>query len=612
MSDNLLQLLNIEKSYGSKILFRQANVAINRGEHIGVIGPNGAGKTTLFKIINQNENLDAGEVIYSNQVRLGYLPQEDNWHSEQTLEQFLTSQCETPLWELQKLGTQLGLKETFFSRPLQELSGGYKMRAKLLVLLGKNPNLLMLDEPTNYLDLETILTLERFLQNFKESFLLISHDREFLKRTTNHIIEIENGTITKYNGHIDDYFEQKESLRLQSEKQLLTQEIKRKQIIDFANKFRAKATKAKQVQSRLKQLDKLEKITLTSLPINTKISIPTPTHSPRVLIKSTLSTWGYGELKVLKNVDFEFHRKDHIAVVGLNGAGKSTFLKGLSGQLLPLSGQNEIHPEVSIGYFAQHNSESLKPNHSVLQSLAEQSHPCVTTQDLKDLAGALMFSGDDIHKKISVLSGGERSRVALGQILAKRVQCLLLDEPTNHLDFHTVEALTEALKKYTGSFILVSHDRSFIARVATKIIEINHGTLRFFPGTYDEYVWSLEKGTFDLASKEESISNKETQSIEKQSLSNKDNFNFKTQKKALEKQQRINQKKLSTYETQLEQLQEQLEKLNNELPLSSGNDAQKIALQLSNCQNEIDQIETHWLRLMDEQHEIETQLKNDF
>ena len=244
---NLLQLQQGSKFFGPKKIFDQAQFSINEGEHVGVIGPNGAGKTTLFRILTGLDTFDSGTLVKSKSLRLGYLPQHDQWREGQTIEDYLTEGCEMPLWELKSLGRELGITEDLYKRPVMSLSGGYRMRCKLLYLIGQDPNLMLLDEPTNYLDLETTLVLEKFLQGYKGAFLLISHDREFLRRTTDHVLEVEQGEITKYNGNLDDYFEQKEMLRNQLEARAMSIQEKRQQVLDFVSKFGAKASKARRL-----------------------------------------------------------------------------------------------------------------------------------------------------------------------------------------------------------------------------------------------------------------------------------------------------------------------------------------------------------------------------
>lgn len=408
MSQNLLQLNNGHKAFGMQVLFDQATFALNEGEHVGVIGPNGAGKTTLFKILTGEETLDSGEITRSRSLRLGYLSQHDTWTADETGDSYLERVCKLPVWQVKTMGRELKVTEEIFAKPIMSLSGGYRMRIKLLGLLGQDPNLLLLDEPTNYLDLETTLLLEAFLQTYEGAFLLISHDREFLRRTTDHIVEVEAGEITKYNGNIDDYFEQKELLRTQLEARAQNQAEKRKVIMDFVNRFGAKATKAKQAQSKLKSLEKMETIELKDLPVSATIKIPEPPHVGKSVIKLDKVSFGYADKKVITGVDVEIKRGDHVAVVGLNGAGKSTLLKGLMGTISPQEGKRELGHEVKIGIFNQHVIEVLNPKHTVMESLEDAAHKDVIRQDILNMAGALLFSGDSVNKKIEMLSGGEK------------------------------------------------------------------------------------------------------------------------------------------------------------------------------------------------------------
>ena len=587
---NLLQLSNGAKAFGSQKLFDDAIFSINEGEHVGVIGPNGAGKTTLFKILVGEQELDSGSLIRSNSLRLGYLSQHDQWDSNETGNSYLERVCKIPVWQAKSIGKDLQVTDDVFQKPIMSLSGGYRMRIKLIGLLGTDPNLMLLDEPTNYLDLETTLLLERFLQNYEGAFLLISHDREFLRRTTDHILEVEAGDIVKYNGNIDDYFEQKELLRSQLEATAKNQADKRKAIMDFVTRFGAKATKAKQAQSRLKSLEKMEAIELKALPNTSVIQIPQPEHVGRSVLTLKDADFGYQDRVIIKNVSMDIRRGDHVAVVGLNGAGKSTLLKGLAGTLNPLNGERQLGHQVEIAIFNQHVVEVLDPSHSVYESLAAAAHKDVTPQEIRNMAGSLLFSSDHIEKKVKVLSGGEKSRVALGRILLKKVPCLLLDEPTNHLDFQTVEALTEALKKFTGTLVVVSHDRGFVQRIATKILEVSKGQVLLYPGTYDEYVWSLQKG---LASGE--ITTEENA----QAKSKAPEASAHHLRKERDKELRMIDKKISQCEANLEKLELKNKEINEQIVAGEGDHA-KLAQQMAENALQIQKIEAEWLKLADQ------------
>lgn len=606
MALTLLQLQNGAKGFGARKLFESASFAINEGEHVGVIGPNGAGKTTLFKILAQQETLDEGQVTRSQQLRLGYLEQEAEWDLDEVVETYLANQCLKPLWDLKQLGLRLGLTETHFRSRLSELSGGYRMRVKLLYLIGQEPNLLLLDEPTNFLDLETLLVFESFLQDFSGAFLMISHDREFLRRTTDHIVEVEGGDITKFPGNLDDYFEQKAQLREILEKQLLNQEAKKKSVMDFVNRFGAKATKARQAQSRLRALEKMEKIEIKDLPLRAAIQIPEPVKTGKEILSLTHGECGYPGKSILKNVELRLERGKHLGIVGLNGAGKSTLLKSLGAQIPLLAGDLKFGLNVSLAYFSQHSAEQLDPASTVLEALTLGAHPSVVQQEVLNIAGSLLFAGEAVQKKVKVLSGGEKSRVALGQILLKKAPLLLLDEPTNHLDFDTVEALTEALARYEGSIITVSHDRAFIGRVANQILEVRHGQLLLYPGTYDEYVWSLQKGS--LSEVENLPENGRSPARAGTPAAEPVKFNYKEERKKLESLFKKQQKELQEIEKQLGELAQKQVQMTEKLVTLTGPQAQTLSKDLHELSSLILSLEERMLSVMEEQEETQKKL----
>lgn len=600
---NLFQLNQGYKQYGTKVLFDQAKFSINQGEHVGVIGPNGAGKTTLFKIIVSQVSLDSGEISKSKNLSIGYLEQEAHEPQDISAAQYLENTCSVPLWELKKLGTDLGLLETHFNQTFHQLSGGYRMRMKLLSLIGREPTLMLLDEPTNFLDLESILALEAFLQSYEGAFMLISHDREFLRRTTNYTLEVEAGEITKFPGNIDAYFEQKAQIRTILEAQAANQEKKREHLQDFVDRFGAKATKAKQAQSRVKQIDKMQKIELRDLPIKARIKIPAPTHTGKEILNLKNASLGYSEKTIITNCSLSLEKGVHLGVVGYNGAGKSTFLKSLAGRLPLLKGELRLGYQVSVSYYAQHVSEELDTNKTVLQCFELAAMKDVTTTEILSLAGTLLFSGEAVSKKIAVLSGGEKSRVALGQLLLMRSPLLLLDEPTNHLDFDTVEALTEALRNYPGTVVAVSHDRSFIGRMATKILEIRSGRAEVYPGKYDDYLWSLESGSLKDRFSQVELSIAEP--IPKDTVIAEKKSNREMQKKT---QQDIKElkRKIKTNEELLEVETKKLNALNAELLLIKGPQASQLAKDLRLCAQVIQDIEELLLHQMEELYGLET------
>lgn len=606
---NLLQLHNATKQYGAKILFDKARFAINQSEHVGVIGPNGAGKTTLFKILVGQESLDSGDLTKSNKLRIGYLEQESDWTLNMTAEEYLTEECIKPIWDLKQIGKGIGLSEAHFQKQLSELSGGYRMRMKLLYLIGLEPDLMLLDEPTNFLDLESILALEKFLQDYTGAFLLISHDREFLRRTTEYTLEVEGQEIIKFPGHIDDYFEQKEEVAKIKAQQAANLDAKRKHIQEFVDRFRAKATKAKQAQSRMKQLDKMETIEIKALPVRSRIHLPVPIQTGKEVLTLTNATLGYEGRAILSDVNLILERGSHLGVVGFNGAGKSTLLKSIAGRIPMLSGDRKIGYQTEISYFAQHLTEDLINEDTVIEALQRKAYTDTTKQEILGIAGSLLFSGDDIHKKIKVLSGGEKTRVALGQILLQKKPLLLMDEPTNHLDFDTVNALAEALHSFAGTLVVVSHDRSFINRVSNKIIEIRNGHVEVYPGTYEDYLWSLEKGALKeryLVADEMDFKVKASQ----QPSSDSDKkFNYKEQSKKMGSEIKDLQKKISQAEKTLLTLNHDLAHQNNELIKAQGAQAQKLAIESAQTSKNISEIEETLLLNMENLEIKEKELK---
>lgn len=596
--DHLLQLKNIHKAYGQKVLFENETLSINLGEHIGLIGPNGAGKTTLIKAIIGDIELDEGELIKSSYLRLGYLPQHDLWSDDETIESFLTSQCTLPIWELMKIGKGLGLRDSDFSKPIKSFSGGFRMRVKLLAMIGKEPNLMLLDEPTNYLDLETILVLENFLKDFNGAFVLISHDREFLRKTAKKTVEVEFGKITKVNDGLDKFLDFKKNRIEELTKQKEKVEEEKKEIIAFANRFRAQATKAKQVQSRLKRLDKLKEIELLSTYAPPQINLPEPERVGKEVIKVTKADFGYGDTKVLSNVNLLIGRGHHVGIVGFNGAGKSTLLKGLDTSLKALSGEVKHGLNVRIGFYAQHVIENLNLKQNVMEAIEDASHLDVTTQDVKNLAGALMFSGEDIKKPLSVLSGGELARVALARVLVSKASCLILDEPTNHLDFQTVQALATSIKAYPGTVIVVSHDREFIQSISSKIIEIRNGEAVPFHGTYEEYVWSLKNGVL----KEYFSDEKKMDKSHGAASSGKEKPKM-NQKDLRKKKQRL-EKEIQRVEAKLEKLQTLIEEKSNALSTATANDLQTITEEITQLTVKLSEQESKWERKMSEVEEL--------
>ncbi len=488
----LLQGAHLSKSYGLQRVLDDVSFAIQTGQKIGIIGRNGAGKSTLFKLIVGVEEADEGRIIAHPGLRLGYLEQNDLFHPNETILQYLERTSKRPAWECAKVAGQFDVKHQLLTTIVTTLSGGYQMRAKLTSVLLKEPTLLLLDEPTNYLDLRTLLLLERFLQRFQGSIVVISHDREFLKRTCEQTTEIERGKLTFYPGPLEEYLAYKNQQRDTIESYNRNIEAQQKHLESFINRFRAKASKATQAQSKIKQLARLQTIEIGHALSNARIHLPQIKEVKGMVLRVDDLAIGYPERTVADRALFELNRGDHIAILGDNGQGKTTLLKTLAGTLPPKAGSFRWSPSATIGYYAQHLHEQLTLTETVEEYLTRLGQG-ISREEVLRMAGNFLFHDDDLEKMIRVLSGGERARLCLAGLLLGRYRVLLLDEPTNHLDVETVEALAQALKEYAGTILFVSHDRTFVQLLANGIIEVQDGKVRRYPGTYEDYVYYLSQ-----------------------------------------------------------------------------------------------------------------------
>jgi ATP-binding cassette, subfamily F, member 3 len=535
----MIQLSSAGKRYGHKLLFEQADWLITNRDRIGLVGANGTGKSTLMKILAGLETLDYGSVIVAKGTSAGYLPQDGLSLSgrtvfaecmavfselramEQEMEELTRKMAEldhaSPEYDQvaerfhrlepefrtrdgyaleSQVGTVLsglGFHKDAWLRNTEEFSGGWQMRIALAKLLLQQPNLLLLDEPTNHLDLEARNWLEEYLGKYPHAFVLISHDRYFLDVTVNRTCEIWNKRLHFYSGNYDKYLTQKTQRREQLEAAYRAQRERIEQLEGFINRFRYQATKAKQVQSRIKELEKIERIEIPEEERTIHFSFPQPKPSGRIVAEFLGVAKAYGEKHVFSNVNFMIEKGDRIALVGVNGAGKSTLIKLLAATEPLTSGEYKLGHNVLVDYFAQDQYKELNPDARILEDLGEAS-PRSTETELRNLLGCFLFSGDDVFKRIGVLSGGERNRYALLRMLLHPANFLLLDEPTNHLDMRAKDVLLEALSKYTGTVVFVSHDRYFIDKLSTRVFEVGEGRVEVFPGNYEDYVWRKQGG----------------------------------------------------------------------------------------------------------------------
>jgi ATP-binding cassette subfamily F protein 3 len=539
----MIQLSSAGKRYGNKLLFEGVDWLITPKDRVGLVGANGTGKSTLLKILGRLETVDYGTISIAKGISAGYLPQDGLTLSgrtvfaecmsvfaklramEEELEQLTASMSEldhaSPEYaqvadryqrvehefrardgyaiesQVGSVLTGLGFRKEDWNRPTDEFSGGWQMRIALAKLLLQKPNLLLLDEPTNHLDLEARNWLEEYLSEYPYAFVLISHDRYFLDVTVNKVVEIWNKRVHFYAGNYDKYEEQKTQRREQLEAAYRNQRERIEQLEVFINRFRYQATKAKQVQSRIKELERMDRIELPEEEKTIHFSFPQPKASGRIVAEFAGVAKSYGEKEVFRDVSFMIERGDRIALVGVNGAGKSTLIKLLAGREPLTAGECRLGHNVQADYFAQDQYKELDQDARIFDDLSELS-PRSTQTELRSLLGCFLFSADEAFKRIGVLSGGERNRYALLRMLMHPANFLLLDEPTNHLDMRAKDVLLEALSKYTGTVVFVSHDRYFIDKLATRVFEIGDGRVEVYPGNYEDYRWRKEGGAAQL------------------------------------------------------------------------------------------------------------------
>ncbi|SNB45826.1 ABC-F family ATP-binding cassette domain-containing protein [Geobacter sp. DSM 9736] len=538
----MIHLSNITRQHGSQVLFRDASFQILSGTRTGLVGPNGAGKTTIFRIITGQEEPDAGEMTVAKKTTIGYFSQDVGEMSGKTaLEQVMATCAETVRlaselkemesamcepqsdeemaallerygeaverfehaggYELdtraQAVLTGLGIGPDRFNHPVESFSGGWKMRIALAGILTLQPDVLLLDEPTNHLDVESIIWLEEWLaEEFTGALLMTSHDRDFMNRVVSRIVEVSNMTITTYSGNYDFYEREREIRR----EQLLASHKRQQEMLakeeEFISRFAARASHAAQVQSRVKKLEKIERIEIPAEERMVKFEFaPPPRSGDDVVAMDGLSKcWSNPDgapKPVFGGVSGMVRRGDKVAVVGVNGAGKSTFLKVLAGQTEPTTGTVVLGANVAVGYFSQHAMDVLDPKKTVFETVQE-AIPLAGIGVIRNLLAAFLFSGDAVDKRVETLSGGEKSRVVLATILARPVNLLVLDEPTNHLDIRSREILLDALKEFTGTVLIVSHDRHFLRSLVDRVFEIDHGEMRSYEGNYEYYLSKIQ------------------------------------------------------------------------------------------------------------------------
>ncbi|MBT5028059.1 MAG: ATP-binding cassette domain-containing protein [Nitrospina sp.] len=592
-------MIFIEKvvlQFSSKVLFEEISFHLRPKEKVALIGENGTGKTTLFKVITGKITPDSGKVTLRKGLRFGLLEQDIEGGSQTVLERvvlgdphFLKVKTEMEQLEsdqtyhdkygdlqheFERLGGYdrearaktillgLGIKPDKWNQPRDELSGGWRIRCELARLLLQRPDVLLLDEPSNHLDLKSVVWLESFLKSYEGSVLLISHDRRFINSLVSRTIELERGALTIYSGNYDDYEKQKQEKAELLESQAANQSRKIAEVERFIERFRAKNTKATQVQSRIKMLDKMDRIETVQDTKSIHFRFPQPVRTGRNVFEMNAVSKSYGTLKIYEDFSIHLERGWKVALVGENGAGKSTLLKLMAGVLQPDEGEIKMGANVSRSYFAQHQGETLNLNHTVYQSL-DDSVPGLLLTEKRNILGAFLFSGEDVEKKVSVLSGGERSRLALARMLCggggsanSKSPCppslILFDEPTNHLDMRSREHLAAVLADYEGSLVVISHDRFFLDGFINRVWEVEDGSVKDYDGHYSHYEWEKSKEVPNAKVSSSSTKDASSSKLDKD----------RKRKEAEERNQRY--KNLKPLQTRLQKVESRLEVLMQE------------------------------------------------
>ena len=534
---SLIVANNLKLAYGTREIFKDDSFQIGFKDRIGLIGPNGTGKTTLLRVIYGKQSVDTGNLRIQNGIRMGYLPQDVMEMPDNTLLNFVLesvpgksdleteiASCERELdqsndpdeqmelavrlselheehdhqetfyseHEAERILMGLGFKDSEFTRALSELSGGWKMRAALAGLLFQKPDLLLLDEPTNHLDALSVRWLDQFLAEFPHAILMICHDREFLDRHVTRVLSLEPEGLRSFPGNYTRYVELREEMVKVQEAESRNQEVKRKEIERFIVKYRANKPKARQAQSRIKLLRKMDEIKAFGKPQQLrKFSFPPVERTVQDVCLLRGIDKAFGDLVLYRKLSLAIHRGDRIAIIGINGIGKTTLLKIIAKDLFPDAGEVKIGSNVLMGYYAQHQTEQLNVDSNVLEEVW-RIVPDKGQSFVRGVCGAFLFPGEDVDKKIAVLSGGEKSRVALARLLVKPYNFLLMDEPTNHLDLHSAEALAEALEEYEGTLVFVSHNQAFVNRLANKVWNVDNGKIEEFPGNLNDFYHHLQ------------------------------------------------------------------------------------------------------------------------
>ncbi len=670
---SLVVLEDVSLYFGERCIVDELSLRIAAGDRIGVIGPNGSGKTTLLRLIAREQAPDGGTIRRASGIRVGYLPQDIAIEGGTALLPFVldsvpgreelkeraaeleaelagrapdddadeTMELATRLAELHEKLTHfeihytehearrilagLGFSTEDGERDLGELSGGWKMRAVLAALLFQRPDVLLLDEPTNHLDMPSVAWFSGFLKSYGGAFLLISHDREFLNEQIARCVTFEVEGVRQYKGNYDEY------LRLREEELVILQaraknlQKKKEKTEQFINRFRAKASKATQVQSKIKALEKMDEVHVYEDRRTMRFTFPPSERAGAEVLTTRKLAKSYGDLRVFSDVDLTVARGEHIGIIGVNGAGKTTLLKVIAGEIESTGGSVELGHNVKVSYYAQHHAETLDPERTIFEEVYGHSKDAGVTR-VRTLLGAFLFSGDDVEKKIKVLSGGERARVALAKMLVDPGNVMLMDEPTNHLDLASSEALAEALATYDGTLVFVSHNRSFVRRLASRIWDVADGHVETYPGTLDEYMYAMQqrdegasdpapsRGQGDGAGKAMSASPDVGKSRKRSKADDKE------RKRREAEARNVKSKKLRPLQKRAEELEARIAELEGEQkerataledPDVYGDEAKRFAIltELQTTQDKLEELTERWAGVSEEIEAAERELE---
>lgn len=595
----LIQITNASKSYADQVLLDQANAVISDNTKVGFVGRNGAGKSTLLKILLGEEELDSGEVIRHPNLRLGYLRQHDPFLPEETTLEYLMRDSGKPDWRCGEVAGEFEIKGDYLNGPITKLSGGWQTRAKLAALLLHEPNLLLLDEPTNFLDLRTQILLEHFLREHRSACVVVSHDRTFLMATCTHTLDLSRGKLTTFPGKIDAFLQYQAEKKEHDERSNAAVMTKKKHLEDFIARNKARASTAKLAQSKAKALEKLEFTEIERDMPTANIRAPKVEPRKGIALRCKDLAIGYAERKIADDIHMELDHGIRAAIVGDNGQGKTTFLRTITNSLKPLNGEAQWGQVCKVGVYAQHVYTSLPPKYTVLEYLRSKAAFGKKDQEVLDVAGSFLFRGNAVDKQVSVLSGGERARLCMAGLMLSDLNILILDEPGNHLDVDTIEALAEALTAYQGTVIFTSHDRYFMSRVATCIIEVRDGHVTNYSGDYETYLYQVNKeieaGERELAAAKAKLpANANSGTDNKQSTERRE----QRTEKELRKEQKKVEKTIAQLDANRKELTAKFDQTND------ADEAIKLEKEITSLSEQLAAAEDQWVVLNEELNEV--------